>query len=389
MQLKNLRRTKNIMRGPWQFLIQIINCIFKFLQSLWIKATAPTIDFDNGRSVKIGPKIAEGGFSFVFEAYDQEGTKYALKRIHVVREIDMLQACLREAGIHRSLRHACLMPILGLAQERKSPSVVVYMLFPFMPQSLRAVVNEAIFPVESNLTRKSRPAFRELQLLQLFHQIMSGVSAMHDAGYSHRDIKLENILLDSHGNPVLTDFGSAGPLEESVTSRSQLLTILDVASQHTTLPYRAPELLEAGGLRASLDDDVTIDFGKVDVWSLGCTLFAMCYGASPFECEFRNQGTIKIVECTPLRILGRLPSGPPTWFSQGLWDSFQLLLTQERNSRPTLDEAMVEIEALIQKQGGRIPQSGTKPFTTTSIGKVIREDDDSDLDALLRTNRFV
>jgi serine/threonine kinase 16 len=384
------RHTHRInMRGPWQFLIQVINCLLKFLQKLWRKATAPTINFDNGRSVKIGPKIAEGGFSFVFEAYDQEEvTKYALKRIHAVGELDILQSCLREAGIHRSLRHACLMPLLGLAQERDSSNVVIYMLFPFMPQSLRAVVNEAIFPAETK-NRDSRPAFRELQLLQLFHQVMSGVSAMHDAGYSHRDIKLENILLDSHGNPVLTDFGSAGPLEEHVTSRSQLLTILDVASQNTTLPYRAPELLEAGGLRASLDGDITIDFGKVDVWSLGCTLFAMCYGASPFECEFRNNGMVRVVECTPLRILGRIPSGPPTWFSQGLWETFQIFLTQDRNSRPTLDEAMVEIETLIQKLGGRIPQSSNKSFMTTTNSKTIREDDDSDLDALLRTNRFV
>jgi hypothetical protein len=45
-----------------------------------------------------------------------------------------------------------------------------------------------------------------------------------------------------------------------------------------------------------------------------------------------------------------------------------------------LDEAMAEIEALIQKQGGRVPQLARKSG---------EDDDGSDLDALLSSNRFV
>ena len=258
------------------------------------------------------------------------------------------------------------MPLLGLCQEK----IVLYLLFPYMPQSLRSVVNKSIF--ESHPAKK---AFSELHVLQLIHQIMSGVAAMHEANFSHRDIKLENILLDSTGSPVLMDFGSVGRLEERVSTRQDVLTLVESASQHTTLAYRPPELLD-GGIRTG---DEPVDFAKVDVWSLGCTLFAMCFGTSPFECEFRNN-EIRVVECTALRILGNLPISPNNWYSSLLLETIKLFLTPDRFQRPNLDEAMVEIEALIQKQGGRVP-------------KVVRkgggEDDDSDLDALLSSNRFV
>lgn len=376
-------------------LLQLIRSLWSFIQDLWRRSTAPTIQFDTGKSVRIGKQIAEGGFSFVFEATDaiQRSKKYALKRIHV-GDRDGLQACLREAGIHRALpqQHPHLMSLLGLCQEQTT----VYMLFPYMPQSLRSVVNASIFQKDP-----MRKPYTELKALQVFHQIMSGVSAMHEANYSHRDIKLENVLLNGNNTPVLMDFGSVGPLEEPVHHRSQLLTMIETASQHTTMPYRPPELLEGGGVRA--DKNEVMDFAKVDVWSLGCTLFAMCFGASPFECEFRNGAgnknknskTIRIVECTQLRILGNpMPpsSMPPTdWYSPLLLDTIRLFLNPDRHARPTLDEAMVEIEALIQKQGGRVPKVILRKASSGvgSIDDDDGEDDGGDLDALLSSNRYV
>lgn len=358
-------RPKRTMFDLWKCIIQITRWLLSLINELWRKTTAPTIEFDTGRSVRLGKQIAEGGFSYVFEAFDRAGTKYALKRINV-GELEELQGCLREAGVHRSLRHPNLMPLLGICQEK----LVVYLLFPYMQQSLRSVVNKSIFE-----THPAKKAFSELQVLQLIHQIMSGVAAMHEANYSHRDIKLENVLLDSTGSPVLMDFGSVGRLEERVSTRQDVLNLIENASQHTTLAYRPPELLD-GGIRSG---DEPVDFVKVDVWSLGCTLFAMCFGASPFECEFRND-EIRVVECTALRILGNVPTPTNGWYSSLLLETIKLLLTPDRFQRPNLDEAMVEIEALIQKLGGRVPQV---------VRKGGGEDDDSDLDALLSSNRFV
>jgi serine/threonine kinase 16 len=376
-----------------RYIVQWIRALLSSLQDFWRRSTAPTIQFDSGRSVCIGKQIAEGGFSFVFEATDatKRNKKYALKRIHV-GDRDGLQACMREAGIHRGLpqHHPHLMPLLGLCQE----PTTVYMLFPYIPLSLRAVVNQSIFQKDP-----MRKPFTELKVLQLIHQIMSAVSAMHETNFSHRDIKLENILMNGNSTPVLMDFGSVGSLEEPLQHRSQLLSMIETASQHTTMPYRPPELLEGGGVRAGSVKGDVLDYTKVDVWSLGCTLFAMCFGASPFECEFRKapgsgNKTIRIVECTQLRILGNpMPpsSMPPTdWYSPLLLETIRLFLTPDRHDRPTLDEAMVEIEALIQKQGGRVP----KVVLRKGIGSVAGleddegDDDKTDLDALLSSNRY-
>ena len=42
-------------------------------------------------------------------------------------------------------------------------------------------------------------------------------------------------------------------------------------------------------------------------WSLGCLLFAMAFGYSPFECEFSDAGKPRVVECTFLRVIGKIP----------------------------------------------------------------------------------
>lgn len=47
---------------------------------------------------------------------------------------------------------------------------------------------------------------------------------------------------------------------------------------------------------------------RTDVWAVGCLLFAWWFGYSPFECEFTENGDVRVVECTHLRVLSRIPS---------------------------------------------------------------------------------
>lgn len=88
---------------------------------------------------------------------------------------------------------------------------------------------------------------------------------------------------------------------------------------HSTLPFRAPELFDVAS-DANLDQ-------RTDVWSLGCLLYALRYGFSPFECEFvggsggsngsgtgergggGGEGTasgVRVVECSFLRVIGQV-----------------------------------------------------------------------------------
>lgn len=274
------------------------------------------LTFDNGAQVEVGRQIAEGGFSYVFEAFpvDQNGRlisrdssstlmsadsgggaadddrrgskkKYALKRINC-RDHELVQACRREAGVHRALTpdHPNLMELLGLkfatnGDNTASPSSqhneydVCYMLFPFLPHSLRGEINERniLGHLDSEHgqmgnDRRPRP-FATEEVLRLLGGLVDALTAMHDANLSHRDVKPENVLLRRDGErdtPVLMDFGSAGPLTTGpLASRRLVSSVVEEASSNTTLPYRPPELFE-GGLRHGPGE--VLDYGRVDVW---------------------------------------------------------------------------------------------------------------------------
>lgn len=361
--------------GPdniWRMLVKVWRWLISLLTSL-IPRPSRTITFDTGRKVRMGRQIAEGGFSYVFEATDDAGRKYALKRIYL-GDAETLEACRREAGLHRVTRHKNLMPLLGMTLEERN--TICYMLFPYVPHSLRAEVNRRFF----SSTEPANP-WLEVRALEIFLGILDGVQALHETNHSHRDLKLENVLLlPDDKTPIIMDFGSAGPLVQSIETRQQVLQLVEDAASHTTLPYRPPELLE-GGVRAG-DDDV--DFGAVDVWSLGCTLFAILYGASPFECEFVRTSGIRIVDCTSLRILGDLPRMPEEmqkWYSAETMDLIKKMLTQDRMKRPSLEQVIADVERLIQQQGGRVRRSSALAGDD--------KDEDHHMDILLGNRGFV
>lgn len=144
--------------------------------------------------------------------------------------------------------------------------------------------------------------------------------------WAHRDIKPANVMVSDSNTPVLMDFGSALPARISITSRSVALQQADDASEHCSMPYRAPELFDPI-VGSELNE-------KVDVWSLGCTLFAMAYGHSPFETEGGNvtmavrSGNYKF----PDKDRG---------YSQGFRDLIKFMLVIEPKNRPDI-HAVIE-----------------------------------------------
>ena len=119
--------------------------------------------------------------------------------------------------------------------------------------------------------------------------------------YAHRDVKpgrsrrrtfsvfhgvnarTGNIMIADNGQtPILMDLGSLAPSPIAITSRSLALAVQDTAAEHSTMPYRAPELFDVK--TGSIIDT------KVDVWSLGCTLYACLVGKSPFEARSEETG---------------------------------------------------------------------------------------------------
>ncbi|KAJ7175501.1 kinase-like domain-containing protein, partial [Mycena filopes] len=106
---------------------------------------------------------------------------------------------------------------------------------------------------------------------KLFAQLISGVWYMHQKGIVHRDLKLENLLLDRHRNLIITDFGFANRFD---TSNNLMETLCGSPA------YAAPELGDAS--------DKLYVGTAADVWSCGVICFAMLAGFLPFDDDPTN-----------------------------------------------------------------------------------------------------
>jgi AP2-associated kinase len=92
----------------------------------------------------------------------------------------------------------------------------------------------------------------------------------------HRDLKVENILQSSSTSFKLCDFGSAIPAAPRPPATREEIRALEAdLNRHTTLQYRAPEMVDLF-MRRPVDD-------KSDVWALGVLLYKLCYYTTPFE----------------------------------------------------------------------------------------------------------
>lgn len=105
---------------------------------------------------------------------------------------------------------------------------------------------------------------------RLFVQLISGVHYMHAKGLVHRDLKLENLLLDKHENLVITDFGF---VHEFFAHNELMKTSCGSPC------YAAPELV------VSLKP---YEARKADIWSCGVILYAMLAGYLPWDDDPKN-----------------------------------------------------------------------------------------------------
>ena len=333
--------------------------------------------------------IAEGGFSFVYEATSSEsgGNKFACK-IANVQTPEQRQAIEKEIAVHERIKEipdTNILQLLDYSFVSINRLTINFMLFPLMNNgSLRDQIDQRL-----NNSPINTP-FRESHLLESFRTICQSVKVseraflegitlveegargiliafstflgaslrsaplrsaklLHAQNITHRDIKPENVLFSNSGTPTLIDLGSAIIGCVKLTSRQDALNLADTAATNSTMSYRAPELFEHG---CSYHDEDSVD-AKTDVWSLGCLLFAMMYGQSPFECEFArdDSGKVRVCECTYLRVIGKVPT-PPKGSEVGrryrieVNELVKACLNQVRRERLTISNLLERINEL-------------------------------------------
>ncbi|KAL7693371.1 putative protein kinase [Plasmopara halstedii] len=306
-----------------------------------------------GVTVQVARLLAEGAYAQVLLVRSSATNEtFALKRIICHRR--MLKMTCRwsfksftYAIMALSVKHLNIMPLVEFSEARVQQGMEFYFLVPYFERgSLWDAIDAA--------RQSSSPLwpFTQRTALHLFHGICSGVLSLHRAGFCHRDLKPHNILLSSSSDgenflayiPVVTDFGSCAPIHVEVTSRRNSLELHDEANRKSSAPYRAPELFEP-------TVDVALD-GQSDVWSLGCVLYAMAFGTSPFE--HPREGFMKLA-CLNGRV-----SFPPeqggvvlhrgTQFSVEFCDFIRDMLQVNPEERPSVLDALEFTEELLNDE---------------------------------------
>jgi len=173
---------------------------------------------------------------------------------------------------------------------------------------------------------------------RIFTQLAGAVAYVHSKSCVHRDLKLENILLDKHENVKLCDFGFTREYEGKA---SHLQTFCG------TICYSAPEMLKGEKYAGE----------KVDVWSLGIILYALLAGELPYDDDDD--------QVTKNRILSEEPTYNDK-FTDEAKALINLLLSKRPLIRPSLEEILAHpfLAEYAPEQLAILKIPRPSPFTT-------------------------
>ncbi|BFZ08360.1 hypothetical protein BsWGS_11399 [Bradybaena similaris] len=194
--------------------------------------------------------LGEGTYGKVKLASDKATGEHVaikyIKKTKIEDENDLVRIR-REIQILSSLRHKHIVNIREVF-EKKDKIVLV----------LDYAQGGELYDYLNKMGRLS-----ESEARRIFRQIVSAIHYCHQNGIVHRDLKLENIILDDEGNVKIADFGLSNYYSHSSTLSTFCGSPLYASPEIVNgKPYHGPE---------------------VDVWSLGVILYTLVYGAMPFE----------------------------------------------------------------------------------------------------------
>jgi len=293
-----------------------------------------------------------GSSTSVYVVREQPGAKkdpsfvsdtglYTLKKVRVQKE-EQLESVNREINIMRLFHHPNLIPLVDssiISVKEGKCNHEAYMLFPL---HLDGTLHDHLTKMQETKT-----FFPTITVMHIFQQICTGLKHMHkhDPPYAHNDINPKKVLLAVQPNQppraVIMELSSATPAHKQVRSRSEALVIQGWAERHCTAQYRAPELWDCPS-NIDLDE-------RSDIWSLGCTLFAIMYGMSPFESALGEQ-----VESVQLAVMSNnvnWPPGPNPPYPETLRQFVTWMLQPSIASRPSIEDICIHIDKLIAKFG--------------------------------------
>jgi serine/threonine-protein kinase len=284
---------------------------------------------------RITRKLGQGGMGVVYQAeHMMLGGQVALKFLtgDLGKDPKFIKRFRMEARAAYQLRHPNIVEVTDLDQAEDS-SFFIAMEYVEGP-SLRAALDEA-------------PAGLEIaRALELGRGIATGLAEAHAHATVHRDIKPENILLatsrDGREQPKILDFGIAA-ITESVTRTSVTRGLM------LTPNYAAPEQWEEMPA-AEMD-------GRTDLYALGCVLYEMLTGRTPFHAHNTSGWMKQHLEETP-RPPSELRPELADW--PGVDGLAMRLLAKNRDDRPQDAELLGLLDDLLYGSGQARPEPASE-----------------------------
>ncbi|MGW3205123.1 Stk1 family PASTA domain-containing Ser/Thr kinase [Streptomyces sp. NPDC001135] len=197
---------------------------------------------------RVDARIAVGGMATVYRALDTRLDRVlALKVMHPTLASDgsFVERFIREAKSVARLAHPNVVQVF----DQGTDGSYVYLAMEYVAGcTLRDVLRE-------------RGALQPRAALDILEPVLAALGAAHRAGFVHRDMKPENVLIGDDGRVKVADFGLVRSVDTVTSTTGAVLG---------TVSYLAPEQIEQG----------TAD-PRVDVYACGVVLYEMLTGAKP------------------------------------------------------------------------------------------------------------
>jgi eukaryotic-like serine/threonine-protein kinase len=238
--------------------------------------------------------LGEGGMGAVYKAHDLEVDR--LVAIKVIRpelacDPQILQRFKQELVLARQVTHRNVVRIfdIGAAENLKFISMEF-----IEGRELAALLEDA-----GKLPPK--------QAVEIMLQVCRGLEVAHSEGVIHRDLKPQNIMIDSQGRAAVMDFGIAhslgatvsAPPSEAVTAPNAAAGLTMVGSLLGTPRYMSPEQARCEAVDA-----------RSDVFTVGLILYELLTGITPFRGKTGKETLRKRIEETakpPIELDPRIP----------------------------------------------------------------------------------
>ena len=260
--------------------------------------------------------LQTGQTSQVFEVVELKSNRHFAMKILLPEAADKAterRGLFNEAEVGENLTHANVIRIAKVSRAKATP----HFIMEFFPSgSLRLRIQAKDF------------AFIKEHSRQIFKGTATGLAYMNATGYVHRDVKPDNILVNSIGETKIIDFAITKKIPTGIAKWFH----------RRGKPQGTPSFMSPEQIRDEILD------GRADIYSYGCTLYELTTGRPPFRGTSMND------------LLGRHfteKPAPPSAYNPDLTDEFSAfvvkMLAKKKTDRPAnFHEVLIELRKVKQ-----------------------------------------